>query len=189
MSTSSRSFRRIVTDHNERNGSFIVQDSQVPRILKVSGRGVVFHETWNTDASPVQIGRGFVEPVGKDAVLSPPAKGTRFRVIDFPPEDSAIRTMSAAQARESFAQFGGAHTVQVDARHPLMHRTETIDYGIVLEGEITLVLDEDETVIRTGDVVIQRGTNHAWSNRSGANCRMAFILIDGCFDEELAHPA
>ena len=67
-----------------------------------------------------------------------------------------------------------------------MHRTETIDYGIVLEGEITLILDEGETLVRAGDIVIQRGTNHGWANRSGRNCRIAFILIDGKFDEELA---
>lgn len=66
-----------------------------------------------------------------------------------------------------------------------MHRTETIDYGIVLEGEIVLIMDEGETTVRAGDIVIQRGTNHGWSNRSDRNCRIAFILIDGAFDEEL----
>jgi uncharacterized cupin superfamily protein len=66
-----------------------------------------------------------------------------------------------------------------------MHRTETIDYGIVLEGEIFLIVDKGETLVRAGDIVIQRGTNHAWSNRSGRNCRIAFILIDGEFAEGL----
>jgi uncharacterized cupin superfamily protein len=67
-----------------------------------------------------------------------------------------------------------------------MHRTQTVDYGIVLEGEITLVVDEGETTVRAGDIVIQRGTNHAWANRSGRNCRIAFILIDGAFTDGLA---
>jgi uncharacterized cupin superfamily protein len=62
-----------------------------------------------------------------------------------------------------------------------MHRTETVDYGIVLEGELVLILDEGETTVRAGDIVIQRGTNHGWSNRSDKNCRIAFILIDGEF--------
>ena len=66
-----------------------------------------------------------------------------------------------------------------------MHRTETIDYGIVLEGEITLIMDEGETVVRAGDIVIQRGTNHGWANRSDRNCRIAFILIDGQFGPDL----
>jgi uncharacterized cupin superfamily protein len=66
-----------------------------------------------------------------------------------------------------------------------MHRTETIDYGIVLDGEMVLIVDKGETVLRQGDIVIQCGTNHAWSNRSGKNCRMAFILIDGKYEPDI----
>ncbi|MGH8035279.1 MAG: cupin domain-containing protein, partial [Lysobacterales bacterium] len=62
-----------------------------------------------------------------------------------------------------------------------MHRTETVDYGIVLEGELVLIVDEGETTVRAGDIVVQRGTNHAWANRSDRPCRIAFILIDGVF--------
>jgi uncharacterized cupin superfamily protein len=72
------------------------------------------------------------------------------------------------------------------SRHAHMHRTETIDYGIVLEGEIVLIMDEGETTVRAGDIVIQRGTNHGWANRSGKTCRIAFILIDGRFAPDLA---
>jgi uncharacterized cupin superfamily protein len=67
-----------------------------------------------------------------------------------------------------------------------MHRTETIDYGIMLEGELTLIMDIGETTIRAGDIVIQRGTNHGWANRSGKACRIAFVLIDGQFTDGLA---
>lgn len=67
-----------------------------------------------------------------------------------------------------------------------MHRTQTVDYGIVLEGEITMVLDRGETALQAGDVVIQNGTNHAWANRSGKICRMAFVLIDGRFSPDIA---
>jgi uncharacterized cupin superfamily protein len=67
-----------------------------------------------------------------------------------------------------------------------MHRTESIDYGIVIEGEMTLVLDEAEVPLRRGSVVVQRGTNHAWANRSGKPCRMLFVLVDGRFDASLA---
>jgi len=66
-----------------------------------------------------------------------------------------------------------------------MHRTETVDYGIVLEGEITLVMDVGETVVRAGDIVVQRGTNHGWANRSDRNCRIAFVLIDGTYEDGL----
>jgi uncharacterized cupin superfamily protein len=67
-----------------------------------------------------------------------------------------------------------------------MHRTETIDYAVVLEGQMTLVMDDREIVLNAGDVVVQRGTNHAWSNRSSGRVRMLYILIDGRFDAELA---
>jgi quercetin dioxygenase-like cupin family protein len=70
-----------------------------------------------------------------------------------------------------------------------MHRTESIDYGIVISGEITLVLDKGETLLKQGDVVIQRGTNHAWANKSGKPCRMVFILVDGKFDPEISGKA
>jgi uncharacterized cupin superfamily protein len=66
-----------------------------------------------------------------------------------------------------------------------MHRIETVDYGIVLEGELVLILDESETIVRAGDIVVQRGTSHAWANRSNANARIAFVLIDGRFKEAL----
>ena len=69
--------------------------------------------------------------------------------------------------------------------HPLMHRTQTLDYAIVIDGELTLVLDDSETVLRAGDIVIQRGTSHAWANRSAAPCRVAFVLIDGQYTDGL----
>ena len=91
--------------------------------------------------------------------------------------------MSAA-----FAQVGDrdASTVKATSPHPLMHRTETVDYGVVIEGDIVLVLDDSEVVLRSGNVVIQRGTNHAWANRSGKPCRMLFVLVDGQYESELA---
>ena len=72
--------------------------------------------------------------------------------------------------------------------HPLMHRTESVDYGVVIEGELTLVLDEGEVLLRAGSVVVQRGTNHAWANRSDRPCRMLFVLVDGRFDPDIAPP-
>ena len=75
-----------------------------------------------------------------------------------------------------------ASTARADSPHPLMHRTETVDYGIVIEGELTLVLDDAEVHLKVGSVVIQRGTNHAWANRSGKPCRMLFVLVDGAYE-------
>jgi len=115
--------------------------------------------------------------------LAPPKGGTRLRVIDFPPETEALRRMMAVRAAAAFAEMGGAEAAgaAAGAAHPLMHRTETVDYGIVLQGELTLVLDSSETTVRAGDIIVQQGTNHAWANRSGDICRVAFVLIDGQF--------
>jgi len=90
--------------------------------------------------------------------------------------------------QDAFAQIGDqkASTVKADSPHPLMHRTETIDYGIVIDGEMTLVLDDSEVVLKQGSVVVQRGTNHAWANRSGRPCRMLFVLVDGVFEPTIA---
>ena len=65
--------------------------------------------------------------------------------------------------------------------HPLSDEAsdDTVDYAIMLSGELVSILDEDETILRAGDVLIQRGTNHAWANRSGEMARIAFVLIDG----------
>ena len=88
--------------------------------------------------------------------------------------------------RAVFTSINAADSLPAEpGAHPLMHRTESVDYGIVLEGELTLVLDGGETVLGAGDIVIQRGTSHAWANRSGRMARMAFILVDGAFEPGL----
>ena len=111
-----------------------------------------------------------------------------FRSTELAPESEAIRNLTPEQARAVFREqkIESASTFGRGGRHPMMHRTESIDYAVVLEGEITLVLDREDVVLRAGDVVIQRGTNHAWSNRSNKVARMLYVLIDGRFDEELA---
>ena len=90
--------------------------------------------------------------------------------------------MASRNARRM--NVASSHTGE-GSRHAFMHRTETVDYGIVLDGELVLIMDLGETIVRAGDIVIQRGTNHGWANRSDRNCRIAFILIDGKFDDEL----
>lgn len=179
-------FRRIVTGHDAAGNAVVVSDGPPERVVEVGGAGGArFFEVWNTRETPALIDRDSGEPDEPGLVLAPPSGGTRIRVIDFPPEGDEIRQLSEAQAREQFGSIGGAHASTSSARHPLMHRTETVDYGIVLEGELTLVLDTDERTIQAGDIVVQRGTNHAWANRSDRPCRVAFILIDGEFTDGL----
>lgn len=182
-------FKRIVTGHDDEGNSIILSEGPPQRAQRVGGDlGPMFYEVWNTRETPVRIGRRAAEPA-ENLTLAPPENGTRIRVLDIPPETDELRNVDPERARAHFAEIGAAaastHVAGSKAPHPHMHRTETIDYGIVLEGEIVLILDQGETLMRAGDIVVQRGTNHAWANRSGRNCRIAFILIDGEFTEGL----
>ena len=181
-------FRRIVTGHDAAGNAVIQSDAPPERVKVIGGDGPTFFEVWNTRETPALIDRRGGEPPESQLTLAPPAGGTRIRVLDIPPETEEMQRIGAATAREHFAEIGAADASthgSGPARHPYMHRTQTVDYGIVLEGEITLIVEEGETVVRKGDIVIQRGTNHGWANRSGTNCRIAFILIDGRFTDGL----
>lgn len=182
-------FRRVVTGHDDAGRAVIVEDAPPLRTARIGGpNGPVFHEVWNTRETPARIDRCGGEPAESGIVLAPPRNGTRIRVLDIPPESGELKSLSPEEARAHFEEIGAAGASSYGSsgsRHPYMHRTETIDYGIVLEGEITLIVDEGETTVRAGDIVVQRGTNHAWANRSGRNCRIAFVLIDGKFAEGL----
>jgi hypothetical protein len=172
----------VVTGHDSSNQAIIVSDGQPSGIYDNLGQeGLVFYEVWHTSQAPTLIDRDGAEPSEAALRLLPPAGGTRIRVLDIPPDQTN------QDYEKVFAKLGasGLHRGSGAAPHPNMHRTETVDYGIVLEGEITLILDRGETVLRSGDIVVQRGTNHAWSNRSGSTCRIAFILIDGSFEGNL----
>lgn len=181
--------RRIVTGHDTAGRAIIQEDGPVPRVQRVGGeRGPLFFEVWHTRATPAPIDRASGEPPEAGVLLVPPRSGTRIRVLDVPPEDASLATLSREEASAHFAEVGAAAASHGGAgsRHAFMHRTQTVDYGIVLEGEITLILDEGETVARAGDIVIQRGTNHGWANRSDRNCRIAFVLIDGQYEDGLS---
>ncbi len=174
--------RRVVTGHDPQGRAIIQEDGPVPRVQRIGGEhGPLFFEIWNTRATPAPIDRDSGEPPEQGIQLAPPKGGTRIRVLDIPPDDASFELLTPEQIKAHFAEVAasGAPVQPGAARHAFMHRTETIDYGIVLEGEITLIMDVGETVVRAGDVVVQRGTNHGWANRSGRHCRIAFVLIDG----------
>jgi len=148
--------RRIVTGHAPDGRSVVIGDDVVPHVRSLPG--ATFDEVWATSAAPEPLGlRPAFEPTRPDPAIGPPAGGSTIRVIDFAPGMVSP-----------------------------MHRTRTIDYGIVLAGEMAMILSDEEIVVRTGDVVVQRGTDHAWANRSNAQARMAFVLIDARFGDDLA---
>ena len=173
--------RRIVTGHDAEGRAVILADGPTSRIFDDLGEdGLVFQEIWHTTETPALIDRARREADETGLVLAPPPGGVRIRVVDIPPEadggdiDAVFENIAAADAK-------------VDSdRHRSFHRTETIDFGIVLAGEIVLIMDEGETTVRPGEIVVQRGTNHGWMNRTDQPCRIAFILIDGQYTDGLA---
>jgi hypothetical protein len=170
--------RRIVTGDDAKGRSRIIEDAPAGSIRTVSGRpGYRAVNVWRTEESPARMGAR--DSTAGHQGISPPKAGTLLRIIDFPPEPPDREELG----RMLDSTFGGIYQDAAHDRrpgvHPGMHRTETVDYAIVLEGEIYAVMDEGETLMRAGDVLIQRGTNHAWANRSDRTARIAFVLIDG----------
>ncbi|MBB4953639.1 mannose-6-phosphate isomerase-like protein (cupin superfamily) [Agrobacterium vitis] len=186
--TSFPAITRIVTGHRPDGCSMITMAGPLPTVVELSAiPGTLFHEVWATQASPAPVDNGD-DPTLGPLTLPPPAGGTRFRFVDIPPDTEDFLVSGAARMGEAFTQIGdkAASTVTENSPHPLMHRTESVDYGVVIEGEMTLVLDDGEALLKPGSVVIQRGTNHAWANRSGKMCRMLFVLVSGTFDPVIA---
>lgn len=179
-------FKRVVTGHDAHGRAVVASLGATANVFALQAvRGTVFHEIWNSSGSPALLDNAD-DPTSKPLQLSPGPLGSVIRVVDIPP-DSVQNQVSDAAAAAAFAEIGQAHagTGQANSRHKLMHRTETLDYGIVTEGEVWLVLDDTEVHLKRGDVVVQRGTNHAWSNRTEAMARMVFILLDGRFAAQL----
>jgi hypothetical protein len=178
--------RRVVTGHDPGGRAVIASDAAPPIVVELAAvPGTVFHELWATESVPAPVDNG-PDPTMGELRLAPPRGGTRIRIVDIPP-DTVQNAVTAEDAAAAFAEIGGsdAHEADVEGPHALMHRTETVDYGIVLAGEVWLVVDEGETRLLPGDVVVQRGTNHAWSNRTDETARMAFVLVDGVFADGL----
>jgi mannose-6-phosphate isomerase-like protein (cupin superfamily) len=160
--------RRVVTGH--RDGKAVVLfDSAAPNQRLRQASGLVSTLVWVTDETPADIS-GTADRAEREIGVPPPPRGTIFRVVDFPPESGA-RSREAVLKEMGVADQGGA-------RHPGMHRTKSVDYAVVLEGEIDMLLDDSEVHLRAGDVLVQQGTSHAWVNRGKKPCRIAFVLVD-----------
>jgi mannose-6-phosphate isomerase-like protein (cupin superfamily) len=132
-------------------------------------------DMWVTQAYPADF--NWTEDRGKTKVgLHPPKNGTIFRIVDFVPTMAKIDNMPM----DTMMKVAGAEAPKrgLPPKHPMMHRTRTVDYAIIMSGEIDMMLDDSTVHLKAGDVVVQQATNHAWINRSGAPCRVAFILMD-----------
>jgi hypothetical protein len=140
-----------------------------------AGRNVVTNVIWSTDRSPAGFD-GTADAALRQAGIVPKANGTVFRILDYPP---AGQVALAAGGHAPAARPSEEPEIRgLPPRHPGMHRTRTLDYVIVLSGEIYMLLDDTEIHLRQGDVLVQQATNHAWVNRSDETCRIAIVLVD-----------
>ena len=183
-----RQFRRVVTGHDANGKAVVISDGPSP-LVHVNPNEPEWYsaDMFRTGEMPARILAQTPETTLGPRRQMPTKSGTVIRINHFPPEPEAVRAMTPEDSQRAFAALGNqkAATFGKGGRHPLMHRTESIDYAIVLEGEITMVMDKEDVVLKAGDVLVQCGTNHAWSNRSDKPCVVCFVLIDGAFEPEL----
>jgi hypothetical protein len=166
--------RRVVVGLDANNKSVVIFDSQMP--LKSGEYGLNSTNLWVTNTYP--LGFSFKDdtsaiPVG----VSPLDNGTKFRVVEFPPLDAATEAkMPPGYLMKAVGPVAPARGVAVT--HPLMHRTRSVDYAVVMSGEIDMMLDDGVVHLKPGDTIVQQATNHAWINRGTEVCRILFVLMD-----------
>lgn len=165
--------RRVVTGHDADGRSIILSDAPCTATTAMFHADFVVNEAWQLRQLPADNG-DFVDPCGA-IELEPPAAGNVFRIVQFPPDSHYMDAVDPSGGFSALGESGAASVVQDHEGHPLAHATNTVDYIVVIQGEIYAVLDKTETLLRQGDVLIQRGTSHAWSNRSDKVCIIAAI--------------
>jgi len=167
--------RRVAIGHDQTGKAVVRYDGNlIPKQRSAGGNGVT--NLWVTSEFPVEVS-GLNDRGQTQIGVPPPPNGTVFRIVDFPPV-SIANIPSPVDHEKVLIAMGIDPATQGYAKHPNTHRTKTIDYAIVLDGEIDMLMDDSEIHVKSGDVLIQQGTNHAWVNNSGKNCRIAFVLID-----------
>jgi quercetin dioxygenase-like cupin family protein len=169
-----RQTRRVVTGHDDLGKAVVTEDGFAPNVKVRKVGNLTSTLLWVTDETPASL-ESEADPSLREIGVAPPAGGSILRIVDFPPAHEAGEVDNAAMLSEMGLSADPAGS---GPRHASMHRTRSIDYAIVLEGEIDMLLDESEVHLKAGDVLIQKATNHAWVNRGEQTCRIAFVLID-----------
>ena len=166
--------RRVVTSLDADNKASTLFDSRLT--LKPGPYGIAAVNLWITDSYPPAL--SFKDdPATKPIGISPPDNGTKLRVVEFPPLDAA--TEAKMEPNFLMKSVGDRAPVRgLPVKHPLMHRTRSLDYAVVLSGEIDMMLDDSLVHLKPGDVVVQQATNHGWINRGTQPCRILFVLMD-----------
>ncbi len=168
-----RTTRRIVTGHDAQGKAIVVYDAPIQAKQRAPGaNGMTM--VWTTNEFPVDVAGSSDRAQGHVGV-PPTANGTVFRIVDFAPTP---KDAGAVDHHQILLSMGIDPATQGYSRHFNTHRTRTIDYAIVLDGEIDMLLDDTEIHVKAGDILVQQATNHAWVNNGTKPCRFAFILID-----------
>ena len=166
--------RRVLTGHDAEGKSVFIADGHAPNVKEMASMpGLALTDLWETGAAPAS-NQGSADAATRPVRLEPPKNGTLLRIVEFPP-DSHWR--GRADARKGFDSIGAGHAPDRSSSDPMMHKTSTVDYIIVLRGEIYAIMDKGETLLRAGDILVQRGTNHSWSVRGDEPCIVAAILV------------
>ena len=167
--------RRVVTTVDETDKAVVLFDCENPHKSVRAVRKNVSRLVWVTVGAPADMS-GAVDRAAVSVSTSPAPGGTIFRIVDYPPVSPEAEKLAASHRMNELTHE--APTRGLPPRHPLMHRTKTVDYIIVMSGEIDMLLDDSEVHLKAGDVMVQQGTNHAWVNRGTEVCRIAFVLVD-----------
>lgn len=165
--------RRVVTGHDAQGRSSFIMDGLAPNIKEMESMpGVALTDLWETTSAPAD-NNGIIDAAARPVKLEPPSVGSILRIVEFPPD----AMWQGADAAKAFESIGAGHAPDAHSDDPMRHKTSTIDYIIVLKGEIHAILDAGETLLKAGDILVQRGTMHSWSVRGTEPCIVAAVLI------------
>ena len=167
--------RRVLTGHDAQGRSTFIADGPAPNVKEMSAMpGLALTDLWETKGAPAD-NSGDKDAADRPVHLEPPKNGTILRIVEFPP-DSAWR--HGTDGKDGFKSIGAGHAQDRHSADPMMHKTSTVDYIIVLKGEIYAIMETGEKLLKAGDILVQRGTNHSWSVRTNEPCIVAAVLVN-----------
>jgi len=166
--------RRVLTGHDAEGRSILLADGLAPNVKEMAAMpGLALTDLWETKGAPAR-NDGSADDAARPVRLEPPPGGTILRIVEFPPDRA---WHGRTDGREGFDSIGAGHAQDARSSDPMMHKTSTVDYIIVLKGEIYAIMDRGETLLKPGDILVQRGTNHSWSVRGNEPCIVAAVLV------------
>jgi len=167
--------RRVLTGHDAQGRSTFIADGEAPNVKELpSVPGLALTDLWETGGAPAS-NAGDKDAAARPVRLEPPKNGTILRIVEFPPDSTWQASVDGSAA---FKSIGAGHVRDRGSSDPMMHKTSTVDYIIVLKGEIHAVMETGDKLLRAGDILVQRGTNHSWSVRGNEPCVIAAVLVN-----------